>query len=392
MSGKPGRGRRTILPWRTALGQRLVLEQQEVPTRRAASSRWWARGVAGLASVALLGVGLPGAGLAGTGLARTGLAGTAQASRTASYPGVNGLIAFVRGGNIFTIEPSGAGLSQLTRGAGHSGPRWSPDGQQIAYVFGGDLWIMSANGTAKTRITTAAPGFADSRPSWSPNGRYLAFVKTRRGHKSGYLTRYDTVTHQVVTFSTPFNSEAPTVRQVKVTALPSPVAWGWALDATGVSFGSFIIFEGAAAQCPSQFKFCLEALGFPHQNRYRNGFPSAEDLHTGPTRLLDPDWLPARPRFGTDVLTTQEHCAGTTCTHAGIDLTIGNTPMIPGAYQAVWSPDALQIAYVRNVRGEPSIYLWSRRGRRSSPPLTTGSQPDWQPLIPAPDGVAAAAG
>src|ERR1017187_560176 len=93
-----------------------------------AATRWWAAGVAALASLALLG---------------TGLAGTAQAA----YPGANGRIAFVRGGNIFTIEPSGSGLSRLTSGARHSGPRWSPSGSRIAYLSQGNLWIMAANGS-----------------------------------------------------------------------------------------------------------------------------------------------------------------------------------------------------------------------------------------------------
>ena len=129
----------------------------------------------------------------------------------------------------------------MTNGGHHSGPRWSPDGQEIAYLFRGNLWIMAANGADKTRITHAAPGYTDARPSWSPNGRYLAFVKTRRGHSFGYLTRYDTVTGGFVTFSVPYNSEQPTQRQVKVPALPDPVAWAWA--ATGSQFGSFILFK-----------------------------------------------------------------------------------------------------------------------------------------------------
>jgi hypothetical protein len=340
------------------------LRTTRLRTRRL-HARWCGAALAGLASLALLG---------------TGLAGTAQAA----YPGADGRIAFVRNGDIYTITPGGTGLDQLTSGGHHAGPRWGPHGAKIAYLYKGNLWIMQANGSDKTQITHGAPDFTDARPSWSPNGRYLAFVRTRRGHKFGYLTRYNTVTHGFVTFSTPFQSEQPTVRQVKVTALSTPVAWGRALDAGGVNFGSFIIFEGAAAQCPSPFKFCLVALGFPRQSHYRNGFPSAEDLHTGPTRLLDPDWFPIDPAFGTDVLTTQEHCAGGTCTRKGIDLTIGAAPVVPGAYQAVYSPLGRQIAYVRSVRGRPRIYLALNVASPQGTLLTGGTQPDWQPLAPRP--------
>jgi Dipeptidyl peptidase IV (DPP IV) N-terminal region len=332
---------------------------------RAVARRLLAAGIAGLGSLALLGI---------------WLAGTAQAA----YPGADGLIAFVRGGNIYTIEPTGADLTKLTSNGHASGPRWSPDGEQIAYLDGGNLWIMDADGSHKTQITDAAPGYTDARPSWSPNGRYLAFVKTERSHGYGYLTRYDTVTRRFATFSTPYHSEQPTRRQIRVTALPSAVAWAWALNATGVQFGSFIVFEGAGAQCPSPYKYCLEALGFPAQSDYKNGFPSAEYLHTTPIRLTDPDWFPHNPAFGSSAMTTQEHCLGGHCTPTGLDLTIGAHPILPGAYEGVYSPQGDKIAYVINVGGKPEIYITPNTvgapvGNGS--PLTGGSQPDWQPVL-----------
>ena len=330
---------------------------------------WWTAGSAVVAAAALLGVSVP---------------GIAQAA----YPGSDGLIAFVRHGNIYTVNPEAATPSstvvRLTRGGHDSGPRWSPDGQQLAYLDQGNLWIMNANGSHKTRVTGQAPAYSDARPTWSPNGRYLAFVKTRKGAGFGYLTRYDTVTGKFATFSTPFNSEQPTRRQIKVTALPAAIAWAWARDATGVSSGSFIIFEGATAPpCPSS-SYCLFALGFAAQSDYRNGFASGEDQTTKPIRQLDPDWYPNSPLFSVDALTTQQTCAAGHCTHQGIDITIGSSPSLPGAYEAVYSPSGAFLAYVKNVRGTPEIYIHSAptAGPVSRRALTSGSQPDWQPLPP----------
>jgi WD40-like Beta Propeller Repeat len=300
---------------------------------------------------------------------------------SAAYPGADGRIAFVRAHSIYTIAESGMSTRRLTTGRDCSGPRWSPSGQRIAYLCGGDLWVMTASGAHKTRLTNGAPHYRDSRPSWSPNGRYLAFVKTRSGHRYGYLTRYDTVTHRQVTFSTPYNSESPTRRQVKVTALPDAVAWGRAL--TGSSYGSFILVEGAGS---SEFctpgHYCLDALGAPRQSQYRNEFPSSEDSTAAPKRLLDPDWFPNSPQFGTDALTTQDSCTHAGCAPKGIDLKIGASPTRPGAYQAVYSPSGGQIAYVLNRRGVATIYTASINPAASDAGtlLTAGTEPDWQPL------------
>jgi hypothetical protein len=322
--------------------------------------------------------------LATASLVGVGFAGTAQAA----YSGSDGLIAFVRHGNIYTINPEsttpGSTVVQLTHDGHGSGPRWSPSGRQLAYLDKGNLWIMRANGSHKRRITSQAPGYTDARPTWSPNGRYLAFVKTRKGASYGYLTRYNTVTHGFATFSTPYNSEQPTRRQIKVTALPAAVAWAWARNAGGVNYGSFIIFEGATAPACASSSNCLDALGFAAQSDYRNGFPSAENATPKPTRQLDPDWFPNSPLFSLNALTTQEKCGAGHCTYQGIDLTIVSSPSLPGAYEAVYSPSGSFVAFVRNVHGTPKIYIRSSPGvgpvtRRA---LTTGTEPDWQPVAP----------
>src|SRR3984957_7402446 len=122
-----------------------------------------------------------------------------------AYRGGDGRIACVRDGNIYSIEPAGSGLRELTRAGYASGPRWSPDGKQLAYVYRGNLWVMNANGSGKTQLTSSAPSYTHGRPTWSPNGRYLAFVKSKQHRSYGYLTRYDTVTHGLVSFTDTIN-------------------------------------------------------------------------------------------------------------------------------------------------------------------------------------------
>jgi WD40-like Beta Propeller Repeat len=323
-------------------------------------------------TAALLGVALCGA-------ATIKVTGTAGQAAAEAYPGANGRIAFVRNGNIFSIIPTPAphGLAELTHSGHASGPRWSPDGTRIAFLFRGNLWIMGANGGHKTQITHAAPLFTDSRPTWSPNGRYLAFVRTRRHHSSGRLTRYNTVTRHFVTFTDTINGHP-----VRVAALPAPVAWAVALNAAN-SPGSFIVFEGAGTQCTTPFRYCLDALGFTHQDQYLNGFPSSEYSHTTKTRLTGPDWYPVSPQFDVDVLTTVENCAVSPCKHDGLALTIGATPVLPGAYEGVYSPDGTFIAFVQNnEHGVPHIYT-SPASALAHVPLARGTDPDWQPRLSA---------
>lgn len=61
--------------------------------------------------------------------------------------------------------------------------------------------------------------------------------------------------------------------------------------------------------------------------------------------------------------------------------------MLPGAYQAVFSPLGDHIAYVQNVRKAAHIYVTMPGFTAPTGPgkeLTTGSEPDWQPVAPFP--------
>ena len=52
--------------------------------------------------------------------------------------------------------------------------RWSPDGQRVAYISGGQLWIAGVDGGGKTQLTKLTGGA--SGPKWAPSGALIAFV------------------------------------------------------------------------------------------------------------------------------------------------------------------------------------------------------------------------
>ena len=73
-----------------------------------------------------------------------------------------------------------------------------------------------------------------------------------------------------------------------------------------------------------------------------------------------------------------------------VDVLSGGTDVgaiLSGGYQAVYSPTGNFVAYVKNVRGKPGIFIWSRPGIVPIPTrkLTAGTEPDWQPVpVPPP--------
>ena len=68
-------------------------------------------------------------------------------------------------------------------------PAVSPDGQQVAFSFQGDLWTVPVDGGRAARLTVHE-GY-DGHPLWSPDGRRLAFTSDRRGNDDVYMMSVD---------------------------------------------------------------------------------------------------------------------------------------------------------------------------------------------------------
>src|ERR1700741_1119313 len=101
---------------------------------------------------------------------------------------------------VFVCFASLAGRGAVARAALPSlgDPGVSPDGHEIAFVSGGDIWtVAAAGGEAHLLVTHPA---TESRPLYSPDGRRLAFGSTRTGNGDIYILTIDSGDLQRLTF------------------------------------------------------------------------------------------------------------------------------------------------------------------------------------------------
>lgn len=87
-------------------------------------------------------------------------------------------------GGIAVVNVDGSDFVPLTFDDEDRYPAWSPDGLRIAFVRGGDIYLMASDGTGVTRLTD---GGKRRDPAWSPDGTKLAFVSTRNSECTTFM-------------------------------------------------------------------------------------------------------------------------------------------------------------------------------------------------------------
>src|SRR3989442_1620837 len=79
---------------------------------------------------------------------------------------------------IYLVPLGGGEMRQLTNDEhSSSSPRWSPDGEKLAFISARDgesqIWTIDVSNGALKKITNISTGAGD--PVWSPDGKWLAF-------------------------------------------------------------------------------------------------------------------------------------------------------------------------------------------------------------------------
>jgi len=213
-------------------------------------------------------------------------------------------------------------------------PALSPDGGEIAFVSGGDIWtVPAAGGTARLLVTDPA---TESRPIYSPDGTQLAFLSTRNGAPNIYIVTLATGAVRRLTWSDAaeqldawskdgkwiyFSSGAGDVaRQTDIYRVPA--SGGTPLEVSRERF----LAEFNAAPSPDGRTLALMAKGMSGIQWWRNGHAHIDEAEL----WLKPvaDGAPYRRLLGPDA----KHL----------------WPM--------WSPDGASLFYMSDQSGSENIW------------------------------------
>ena len=321
--------------------------------------------------------------IAASGTPVAAAASTSSAPPSSPALAGDGKIAYVKNGDIYTINPDGTGKTALVTVGTNFGPAWSADGTQIAYVQADetnatDLWVMNADGTDQTRLTTTGAVLA-AAPSWSPDGSEIVYggpclpTASNPGLCRGEFYHYDDPVVTVID---------PTSVAGKGRILRSE--WHCPGTETGIIF-----IDGRASWSPSGDSVVFYAKGNcagddQFITRYTFADQSIDDIdYTGGGGRWGTYGNPVYSPDGRLVAYDREYGDVEGETHVGIAMRLLGEGFVDfkeseNDRQLAFAPSQTRVALVRVPNNR--IVLASMHGRHRTF-LTRGSEPSWQPVV-----------
>jgi len=109
---------------------------------------------------------------------------------------------FSNGINLLRISDSSMTRLTFDQSTNQCSPRWSPDGNRLAYLvlasMLSNIYVMNADGTDQVALSND-PSIYDTDPSWSPDGKYIIFSSRRDGSYHLYIMNADGSNQKEVT-------------------------------------------------------------------------------------------------------------------------------------------------------------------------------------------------
>jgi Tol biopolymer transport system component len=98
----------------------------------------------------------------------------------ATFPGTNGLIAYVSGGNVFVVNPANPVPTQVTNTGNYTRARFNAAGSKlVSDQVGGLVLLDPVAGSTVTPVPNTVGG--DNRPAFNPDGTKLVFRREGAG-------------------------------------------------------------------------------------------------------------------------------------------------------------------------------------------------------------------